>query len=162
VGVGLRVAGLLEGGDRGLRLLRESVDVLDGSAAALELAKSLTHLGAALRRSGQPGAARAPLRRGLDLAQRLAARPVEAHALEELRAAGAKPRRRMLTGLEALTASERRTADMAASGMTNREIAQALFVTIKTVEGHLRGAFLKLGIRSRADLPALLASGSRD
>ena len=160
VGHALRAAALVEGGDQGLRLLRESVDVLNRSPAALELAKSLVHLGAAVRRAGRREEAREHLRRGLALAQSLGARRLEDEAVDELRAAGARRRSRTLTGVAALTASERRTADMAATGLTNREIAQALFVTVKTVEGHLRAAFMKLGIRSRAELPGLLADGS--
>jgi DNA-binding CsgD family transcriptional regulator len=161
VGHALRAAALVEGGDDGLRLLHESVAVLNRSPAALELAKSLVHLGGAVRRAGRREEARGHLRRGLALAQSLGARRLEREALDELRTAGARRRSRTLTGVDALTASERRTAEMAASGMTNREIAQALFVTIKTVEGHLRAAFMKLGIRSRAELPALLGHGPR-
>ena len=57
----------------------------------------------------------------------------------------------------ALTASERRVATLAAEGQTNREIAQALFVTPKTVEVHLSNAYRKLDIRSRRELPGALA-----
>jgi DNA-binding NarL/FixJ family response regulator len=66
----------------------------------------------------------------------------------------------VLTGVDALTASERRVAELAVEGLTNREIAQALFVTMRTVEGHLSGAFAKLGVRSRTELaPALSSPG---
>jgi DNA-binding CsgD family transcriptional regulator len=65
-----------------------------------------------------------------------------------------------LTGLEALTASERRVAELAAAGMSNPEIAQALFVTLNTVEGHLRHAYRKLSISSRSQLPAALRSAA--
>ena len=81
-------------------------------------------------------------------------------ARAELLAAGARPRRRALTGLEALTASERRVAELAAAGMSNSEIAQALFVTLNTVEGHLRHAYQKLSISSRGQLPAALRSAA--
>ncbi len=66
----------------------------------------------------------------------------------------------MLSGVESLTASERRVAGMAASGLSNREIAQALFVTIKTVEKHLGQAFAKLAVGSRAELVDALADAS--
>jgi DNA-binding NarL/FixJ family response regulator len=79
----------------------------------------------------------------------------------ELRATGAKPRRVMLTGLEALTASERRIAELAADGLTNREIAQMLFVTARTVEGHLTNVFNKLDVRARTELPTALASSTQ-
>jgi DNA-binding CsgD family transcriptional regulator len=58
--------------------------------------------------------------------------------------------------VEALTPSERRIAEMAAEGMSNPEIAQALFVTRKTVEAHLAGAYRKLDIRSRGELAGAL------
>ena len=64
----------------------------------------------------------------------------------------------LLTGVDALTASERRVAELAAEGLTNREIAQALFVTVRTVEGHLTQAFRKLDLRSREDLGVALAA----
>jgi DNA-binding CsgD family transcriptional regulator len=76
----------------------------------------------------------------------------------ELLAAGARPRRPQFSGPEALTASERRVADLAAEGLGNREIAQTLFVTIKTVENHLARAYQKLGIRSRDALPEALGT----
>jgi DNA-binding NarL/FixJ family response regulator len=74
--------------------------------------------------------------------------------------AGARPRRDALHGRDALTASELRVALMAAEGMTNREIAQALFVTTKTVETHLHHAFQKLDVDSRTQLGAALAAPS--
>jgi DNA-binding NarL/FixJ family response regulator len=66
----------------------------------------------------------------------------------------------MLTGVEALTPSERRVAEMAASGTTNRGIAQALFVTLRTVEIHLTHTYQKLDIRSRDQLADALRQGS--
>ena len=96
---------------------------------------------------------RALLREALDVAHRAGAAPLAERAETELRATGARPRRAVLTGVEALTASERRVAELAADGLTNREIAQALFVTMRTVEGHLTSVFAKLDVRSRAELP---------
>jgi DNA-binding CsgD family transcriptional regulator len=113
-------------------------------------------LGSALRRGGQPKDARAPLREALDLALRCGAPQLAGRAREELVAAGARPRRARLTGVESLTGSELRVARMAADGLTNREIAQALFVTVRTVEGHLTHAYGKLGIRTRAELEQAL------
>lgn len=57
-----------------------------------------------------------------------------------------------LTGIESLKASEFRVARIAADGLPNREIAQTLFVTVRTDEGHLTHAYRKLGISSRAEL----------
>jgi DNA-binding CsgD family transcriptional regulator len=78
-------------------------------------------------------------------------------AKTELAATGARPRRLVLSGPDSLTPSERRVAAMAAEDLTNRDIAQALFVTSKTVEMHLSNAYLKLGIKSRLQLAAALA-----
>jgi DNA-binding CsgD family transcriptional regulator len=157
IGVPLRARGLLEGGQAGIATLRESVEVLRGSPARLELAKSLVELGAALRRANHRVESREPLREGLDLADRCGASALARRARDELAATGARPRNAMLTGAESLTASERRICEMAASGMSNPEIAQALFVTIKNVEGHLTHAYGKLDIRSRRELAEALS-----
>jgi DNA-binding CsgD family transcriptional regulator len=156
LGRALRTAGLVVGGEAGLTLLREAVEVLDDSPAALERARSLTELGAALRRANRRADARDPLRRGLELAYSCGAKLLAERAHTELLATGARPRRLVLTGLDALTPSERRVAAMAAEAMTNRDIAQALFVTPKTVEVHLSSVYRKLGINSRSQLPQAL------
>ena len=130
------------------------------NAARRAHARALVELGAALRRANQRTAARDPLRSGLDLAHRCGAVRLAQRARDELLTAGAKPRRAVLTGLEALTASERRVAELAAAGMSNPDIAQALFVTLSTVEGHLRHAYRKLSIGSRGQLPAALRSAA--
>ena len=156
LGVALRVAGLIRGGRPGLELLSESVASLAGSPALLERARSLTELGAGLRRAGQRAAARDPLAHALDLAARCGARPLIVRAREELKATGARPRREWRTGVEALTPSEMRVVRLAAEGRTNREIAHELYVTLKTVEGHLSRAYTRLGIEGRAQLPQAL------
>jgi DNA-binding CsgD family transcriptional regulator len=158
LGVALRVAGLTRGGEPGLQLLNESVSALRRSPARLELAQSLVELGAAVRRAGRSAIAREPLAEALDLAARCGARPLAARAREELQATGARPRREWRTGVEALTPSELRVARMATEGRTNREIAQELYVTVKTVEGHLARAYGKLDIEGRAELVQWLQS----
>jgi DNA-binding CsgD family transcriptional regulator len=158
VGIALRARALLEGGAPAIGGLREAVEVLGPSPARLEHARALVDLGAALRRAGHRTEARSALEEGLDLAHRCGAHRLTARAREELRAAGARPRRERLSGVEALTASELRVARMAAEGMTNRQIAQALFVTTKTVEMHLGRAFAKLGVARRTELAAALAA----
>jgi DNA-binding CsgD family transcriptional regulator len=152
IGASLRVLGLVEGGRQGVGLLREAVEVLAGSQAGLEHAYALVDLGAALRRTNQRTEARDRLREGVDLARRVGAFGLAGRGNQEIAATGARPRKVVPTGLDALTASERRVAQLAADGMSNKEIAQTLFVTIKTVETHLSHAYRKLGITSRARL----------
>jgi DNA-binding CsgD family transcriptional regulator len=157
LGIALRAAGLTRGGTEGLALLGESVAMLDDSPALLERARSLAELGAALRRSGQRAAARDPLARALDLAARCGASPLTSRVRDELKAAGARPRREWRTGMEALTPSELRVARLAAEGRSNRQIACELYVTLKAVEGHLARAYAKLGIAGRGQLSHALA-----
>ncbi len=157
LGAALRAAGLVEGGADGLALLRESVAVLAGSAAQLEHARSLTELGAALRRGNQRSEARGILAEALELAERCDATPLAERALAELLATGARPRRLARSGIDALTPSEHRVARMAAAGQTNKEIAQALFVTPKTVEMHLSHVYRKLEIQARSQLARAIA-----
>lgn len=152
VGVALRAAGLIKGGNSGLEQLADAVAILDQSGFKLELARTLIEQGAALRRAGQRREARQPLSRGLDLAATCGALALTRRARDELLAAGARPRRERLRGLDALTASELRVARMAADGMSNREIAQALFITIRTVTTHLGHAYQKLDIVGREQL----------
>ena len=157
LGRSLRILGLIEGGDDGIERIREAVAVLEPSPARLEHAYALADLGAALRRANHRAEAREQLRHALDLAQRGGATLLAEQTHEELIATGARPRRMVLTGADSLTPSERRIAAMAAEGLSNREIAQALFVTLRTVEMHLSNAFRKLGVSSRTQLPAALA-----
>jgi len=110
----------------------------------------------ALRVSGRRTAARDQLIRGYELANRCGSTRLADRAWQELLAAGARPRRKELQGVASLTPSERRIAELAAGGRTNREIAQTLFVTAKTVETHLGHAYTKLGISSRVELEAAL------
>ncbi len=152
----LRLLGTMQGDD-GLERLREAVAVADGSPARLEFAKALIALGSALRRARRPTDARDPLRRGFEAASRCGAQPLAEHARAELYAAGGRPRRKALTGPDSLTPSERRIAELAGGGQSNREIAQTLYVTPKTVEVHLTSIYRKLGISRRAELSAASA-----
>lgn len=158
IGVALRAAGLAEGGATGIELLEEAVATLRRSPSQLELTRALVDLGGAVRRAARPAEARRPLREGLELADRLGAVRLARKAREELLASGARPRRRELTGPAALTPGELRVATLAASGMTNREIAQNLFVTVKAVQWHLRNAYRKLGVGGRDELARALAT----
>jgi DNA-binding CsgD family transcriptional regulator len=158
-GRALRISGLIEGGETGVELLQQAVTELRATHALLELAQSLVDLGGALRRAARRRESRASLDEGLELSVRCGALSLAERARAELRAAGARPRSQPRGGVDALTASELRVAKMAAGGLTNREIAQALFVTTKTVEFHLRHVFQKLDISSRRELRSVVTLG---
>jgi DNA-binding CsgD family transcriptional regulator len=162
LGISLRVCGLVEGGEPGLDLLAEAVKTLERSQSPLELARVLADYGAALRRAGRRVQARAELERALDLAHRCGARRIGARARAELIAAGAKPRRDAITGRDALTAGELRVARLAAEGLTNREIAQALFITTNTAKAHLSRVYRKLAVTRRDQLEQALSGPLAD
>ncbi|MDA0182538.1 AAA family ATPase [Solirubrobacter phytolaccae] len=157
IGVALRAAALGESGERRIELLTEAVEALTGSEGALELARARIDLGRALVRAGRRDTARDLLRAGQEGAFRCGAGLLVERAHRELLATGARPRRSAAASRDELTPSERRVTQMAAEGLTNREIAQSLFVTEKTVETHLGRAFVKLGVRSRKQLAEALA-----
>jgi len=153
LGIALRAAGLcVPTGPARLALLTEAEAVLAPSFARLEHARALASLGAELLAAGDRGAAKAALRRALEQAHHCGATALEREALAALRAAGARPRRPVLQGPGALTPSERRVTELAAAGLTNRDIAERLFVTVRTVEYHLHRAYPKLGIDERGKL----------
>ncbi len=154
LGEALVAAGAAQGGTAGRALLEQAVTVAGDHP--LVRAHALVELGAARRRGGQRVSARGPLREGLDLAVATGAGAVTRRAHEELVTAGGRPRRLRSSGADALTPTERRVASMAAEGLTNRAVAQALFVGEKTVETHLGSAYRKLGITARSQLPAAL------
>ena len=160
LGAAKRAAGVIAGGDRGVSLLRDAIEAFEQGDSSVERARALADLGALLRRRNRRTEARELLREALDAAHRAGARPLAEYAETELRATGARPRRVVLRGLDSLTASERRVAEFASQGLSNREIAQTLFVTARTVEGHLTSVFRKLQVESRDELPVALAGGA--
>ncbi len=160
-GIALSACGTLEPGPDGLDLLREAVEILERSPARLEHVRALVNLGVGLRARDDRLGAREVLAQALDLAYRQGAWALAERARVELLAGGARPRRPSRSGPEALTPAESRAARMAADGLSNREIAQALFVSTKTIEGQLSQAYAKLAIRSRADLPRALGHDGR-
>jgi DNA-binding CsgD family transcriptional regulator len=151
-GTALRAMARAAPADQRIPLLERAVSILSDSPAGLEHARALVDLGAALRRANRRAEARGPLSRALDLAQRGGLRLIARRARDELLAAGARPRRDLLTGPGALTPAEHRIAALAAAGHTNREIAEQLYITLRTVETHLTHAFQKLQITTRAQL----------
>lgn len=158
LGAALRVRALAEGADERLATLRLAVRTLGSSPLALEHGRALLDLGTALRHGGERAEARDVLRRALDLASTTESAWLARVVRGELRASGARPRRMRTGGAEALTPSERRVAELATDGLSNPEIAAALWVTRKTVEYHLSRVYAKLEIRSRHDLAAVLGT----
>jgi DNA-binding CsgD family transcriptional regulator len=156
MGQALRANGLAKGGD-GLEDLRQAVAVLEPTPSRREHALALIDLGSALRRAGERKEAREHLAAGLDFAQRCGATRLATLAHDELRVAGAKPRRLQFSGADSLTAAERRVAEMAADGLANREIAETLFLSTRTVENHLSRVYRKLDITSRSGLGEALS-----
>jgi ATP/maltotriose-dependent transcriptional regulator MalT len=157
-GSALRVCGLLASDSERVARLSEAVDVLASTTARLDLAKARFDLGVTLLRAGKRTQGRDLLRASCDAARSCGARRLAEVAYEELRVSGARPRRLSFSGVESLTASERRVAELAARGMSNREIAQTLFVTPKTVENHLGRCYMKLAVTSRHELTRALES----
>jgi len=156
LGMSLHAAGLVAGGAEGQALLFEAVAVLERSPARLELAHALADLGAHLNRAHRRAEGRDLLRRAIKLAGECGALALAERAMAELHAGPGRRARTELTGPAALTAAEWRVCREAVAGQTNRELAQVLFVTEKTIERHLSSAYAKLGIRSRFQLAAAI------
>jgi DNA-binding CsgD family transcriptional regulator len=154
----LRIAGICEGGSAGLERLQAAVELGRAFPSRLETIAALIELGAALRRANERAASRLPLQEAADRAHHGGALQHYHRARTELAASGARPRREaLLSGPASLTPSERRIAELAADGHSNREIASSLFVTPKTVEYHLRNAYRKLDIQTRGELADALS-----
>jgi DNA-binding NarL/FixJ family response regulator len=158
VAIALRTAAAVGDDDSRIALLSEAAEAIGPSQSSLERAHVLTELGAALRRAGRRSDAQPPLRLALQAADSMGAAPLAQAAREELRATGARPRRAAFTGAESLTPAELRVARLAAQGLSNAQIAQDLFVTLKTVQTHLARTYRKLGITSRRELGRALGA----
>lgn len=146
--------------ERATELLEGAIEISERRGFLLELARSLVALGSRHRRQGRRRLATELLGQGLERSITSGALALEERARGELIAAGARPRRRAHTDGEVLTTGERRVADLAAQGMSNREIAQALFLSLRTVETHLTHSYQKLGIESRGQLVGALTAAS--
>jgi DNA-binding CsgD family transcriptional regulator len=151
-----RAVAISRGGAEAIRQLEEAAEMTKDSPRRLGHAEVLVDLGEVLRRQERRAEARPPLREALKIARRCGAARLAKRAGAELEATGERVRRYTPAGTESLTPSERRVAELAASGMTNRQIAQFLFVTVKTVEAHLSAAYDKLDISGRRQLPEAL------
>jgi DNA-binding CsgD family transcriptional regulator len=155
LGMARRADGLLERGEAAVDRLRSADELLAASGARFDRTRTLIDLGAAIRRAGRPVQARETLRDALALAHATDALALARRAREELRLAGGRaPVPADARG--GLTPSERRVAELAAGGQSNRQIADALFVTVKSVEWHLGNVYRKLDIRSRRQLAGAL------
>ena len=153
IGIALTAAGRVAGGAEGLELLLDGEALLSDSDARLEHARTLVYLGSALRLNGSQKKAQTTLRSALDLADSLGDDATAARARSELGLTGKRPRSPAASGPEALTSAERRVTELAVDGLTNREIAEELYVTRKTVEWHLRNAYRKLEINPGPSSP---------
>ncbi|MFD5393180.1 ATP-binding protein [Streptomyces sp. NPDC127097] len=155
IGVALRMAGKAATGARRLALLDEAVEVLTPTPARLELSRALHDLGVASMHRGDTAGARSALRKGLVLATECGATVLATRLRQRLHDAGGRAGRDE-TGL--LTPGEERVSTLAAQGHSNKEIAERLFVSLRTVEARLTGAYRKLGISRRSQLAAAMAS----
>src|SRR6185437_10605822 len=133
IAVALRADALVGPSSERAERLKRGLELLEPLPIWLEQARLLVDLGATYRAAGKRAAARAPLLDGLALASRCGGLALERRARAELAAIGIRPRTTGRSGAESLTPSERRVAELAAGGQNNREIAQTLFVTEKTV-----------------------------
>jgi DNA-binding CsgD family transcriptional regulator len=159
ISVALReVARTGAGGDLGepIALLTEAVAIAAASEARLEHCRALLELGTVLRRAGRRTDAGRALGEAMELARACGARLLQERADAELEVAGTRVQRAARRGADALSPSERRVVGLAIEGLSNRQIAEALFVTRKAVEWHLGNAYRKLDVRSRGELAGAL------
>jgi DNA-binding CsgD family transcriptional regulator len=150
-----RCRGLLAADDAFDEPLRAA---LEHREMPFETARTRLVFGERLRRAGRRVAARAELREALAVFERLGAQPWAERARRELRASGERVRRGSPAATEQLTPQELQVALEVARGSTNREAAAALFLSLKTIEFHLRNIYRKLGIRSRTELVRVVLS----
>ena len=155
-GIALATCASLDESDAGSTCLRNAVEILDRCGARLEHARACVDLGVRLHERGERDAGRSWLYQGLEISRSCGGVAIAERARAGLVATGARPRRARRGGPHGLTPAELRAARMAAEGLSNREIAQALFLSTKTIESQLSQAYAKLGIRSRAGLAAAL------
>ena len=162
LGAALRVHGVVLGGACGLPALEESARLLDGSALRFELAATLIAYGTRLNELKRRPQARRVLRAGLELAERCGSGDLVARARAQYAVAGGRLRPALPTGVSGLTAAERRAVVLAAADRTNRQIAEELFLSVRTVEIHLTNAYRKLGVARRSELAAALAAADAE
>lgn len=158
IGAALRERAALSGDTEARADLEASLAAFRADGSSLEQARSRLALGQLMKKCGDLDSARDELRRAFSIAHQCGATMLERDARQALVAAGGRPRRPAMDGVEALTPSERRIAELAAAGESNRAIAEALFLTKNTIEWHMRNVFKKLEVRSRSELRDRLAA----
>jgi len=159
LGLALHAAALASAGAERVDGLTRAAATLADAGAALDRVACLIDLGHVHGELGDAVAGRATLDDALLAAERSGAQFLAARARDALVGLGGRPRRAAVSGIASLTPAERRVAELAATERSNRDIAQELFVTEKTVENHLTAVYRKLEISSRAQVAS--AFGSR-
>jgi DNA-binding CsgD family transcriptional regulator len=156
IGQAMTTLASIDGDRGGIDRLHQALEVLADSPRVLLRVRALIQLGAMIRRAGRPRDARGPLREALDLAHHHGAIAIAGQARQELVVAGARPRREASIGLAALTPSEERVAQLVARGLSNRQIADTLYVSPRTVATHLTHVYQKLAVEGREQLTTFL------
>ncbi|MBL1095608.1 helix-turn-helix transcriptional regulator [Streptomyces coffeae] len=160
LGLAALARGVITPGAPGVELLTEAVGRLSVSPGRAEYARAELLLGGALLGTGDPRGAREHLRNAADLAQSCGALALARDARRRLVAAGGRMREITASPVDLLTGTERTVAGLAARGAGNREIAESLFVTVRTVETHLTSVYRKLGVSQRTELASVLHTPS--
>jgi DNA-binding CsgD family transcriptional regulator len=158
LGIEARVRALLsEGADADRRYI-ESIEHLARTSVRAQLARSHLLYGEWLRQENRRLDARAQLRTAHDMLSAMGAEAFAERARRELLAAGDAVRKRTIQTVSELTPQEAHIARLVADGCTNSEIGAQLFLSVRTVEWHLRKVYTKLGVGSRRELRWAMAS----
>ncbi|MET8865788.1 LuxR C-terminal-related transcriptional regulator [Nonomuraea sp. NPDC004580] len=152
-----RCRALLAGPREADELFREALELHGQGGHEFEAARTRLLYGSALRRDRRPGAARTHLHAALETFERYGARLWTEQARTELRASGEPVGPAPAAATSQLTPQQLRIARMVAEGATNKEVAEQLFLSRRTVEHHLRNVFSRLGVRSRVELVRLMS-----
>ncbi len=159
-GVEARSRALLADGETAESLYRDAIEWLEPTPLRVDLARTHLLYGEWLRREGRRVDARAELRTAHELFSEFGMEGFAERARVELEATGEHVRNRALHAVDPLTSQESQVAGLAAEGYTNRQIAEHLFISPKTVEYHLKKAYRKLDVTSRTQLARRLSQGS--
>ena len=159
-GVEARSRALLAGGETAESLYRDAIESLQPTPLRVDLARAHLLYGEWLRREGRRVDARTELRTAHELFSEFGMAGFAERARVELGATGEHVRSRALHAGDQLTSQESQVAGLAAEGYTNRQIAEHLFISPKTVEYHLKKAYRKLDVTSRTQLARRFPQGA--